>query len=120
VVITIIGILGTLVVLRVSGLPYEAMKKKTISDLKTIIQAAEIYRATSGRYPESLAEMKAPGLAGDHGEPLLRETVDSWGREYIYEINAEGSPLARCLGRDGLEGGEKENQDFEEPAPAGN
>ena len=117
VVITIIGILGTLVVLRVSGLPYEAMKKKTISDLQTIIRAAEIYRITNGRYPETLEEMKAADPRS--GEPLLKETVDSWKREYLYEITADGTPRARCLGADGVEGGGKENQDFEEPAPPG-
>ena len=92
VVITIIGILGTLVVLRVSWLPGEATKKKTISDLKTIIQAAEIYRATHGAYPQSLEDMKKKGQENKTEEPFLRETLDRW------EADLAGSNVESATG----------------------
>ncbi len=117
VVITIIGILGTLVVVHVSGITPRAIEVKTRHDLKVILGAAGIFQASYGRYPESLEELKGATVGGKPVEPLLRETLDFWNNEYIYELTADGSPRARCLGKDGVEGGEGENKDYEEPAP---
>jgi general secretion pathway protein G len=123
VVITIIGILGTLVVVKVAGYTTKARITKIKSDLKAIVHAAEIYQATTGQYPQSLDELKSGKTdstnPAEQVDALLKETKDPWNNEYMYEIDSNGKPRAYCLGRDGAQGGEGENQDFFEPEDAG-
>jgi hypothetical protein len=48
----------------------------------------------------------------------LREfPKDPWGHEYMYEL-VNGHPVAKCLGKDGTEGGEGESADLQEPKEA--
>jgi general secretion pathway protein G len=123
VVITIIGILGTLVVVRVAGYTTRAKVTKIKNDLKAIVHAAEIYQATTGQFPQSLEELKTGKTDGtnpaENIDALLKETRDPWNNEYMYEIDSNGKPRAYCLGKDGAQGGEGENQDFSEPEEAG-
>lgn len=113
VVITIIGILGTLVVVKVSSLPIQARHAKVKNDLKAIISAAEIYQVQAGRYPETLDELRNPSMDGI--ESLLDETSDPWNIEYFYEVDGNGKPRAYCLGQDQTEGGEGNDKDFSVP-----
>ena len=119
VVITIIGILGTLVVVRVSGYTGRARTEKIKADLKAIIHAAELFEASQGRVPQTLEELKS-GKDQDGKDVgfTLGATKDPWNNEYIYEIT-NGKPHVRCLGADGRKGGDGENQDFEESSPEG-
>ncbi len=116
VVITIIGLLGSMVVLKVTGLIGRSQKVKIQSDLKRICEAAEMYYSLTGSYPTSLEEMK--NGRDDKGNPIdfsIESTKDPWGNEYIFEQGTDGKPHARCLGKDGVEGGTAENQDYEYP-----
>ena len=120
VVITIIGILGTLVVVRVQGWVEKARITKINNDLKAICDAAEYYNISQGSYPTTLEELKSgKGQDGTDIGSKLDETKDPWGNEYLYEPGTEGKPRARCLGKDGQEGGEGPNKDYEYP-PVGN
>jgi len=106
VVITIIGILGTIVVVSVSRYPEEARVAKAKADIAALIQGASIHRIERGTYPESLEALVKSGL-------VRGETVDPWKREYLYLLGAEGL-VVRSLGRDGAEGGEGYDADIEE------
>ena len=114
VVITIIGILGTFVVMRAARWPVEVRKTKVRNDLKTIIQAADLYKIANGSYPSSIDELRSPRETGSAAEPYLKEAIDPWMRPYLYEVLPDGKPRAWCLGRDGVEGGEGEDADAEE------
>jgi general secretion pathway protein G len=116
VVITIIGLLGTLVVVNTSGVTQKARTTKIKSDLTTIVSAAEMMYTDSGSYPESIEEMINPkdedGNARVGG--LKEFPKDPWGNEYFFEI-IDGSPRATCLGKDQVEGGDGDNKDYTEP-----
>jgi len=119
VVITIIGILGTLVVVRVAGYTTTARITKIKNDLKAIVRAAEFYQARLGQFPQSIEELKTGSTEpGKEQDALLQETKDPWGNEYYYEIDSNGKPRAYCLGRDATQGGEGDNQDYYEPEEA--
>jgi len=121
VVITIIGILGTLVVVKVSTLPAKARRTKIIADLKAIAHAAELWQANTGEFPQSLEELKNGKLPDGTDSGLsLSMTKDPWNNEYQYEVSPDGKVRVRCLGKDGQEGGEGENKDYEEPEPGEN
>jgi general secretion pathway protein G len=119
VVITIIGILGTMVVVKVGGWAGKARVAKIKQDLKAIISAAEMYQVSTGRYPQTLEELKS-GKAPDGTDigSSIEQTKDPWNNEYLFEIGPDGKPRARCLGMDGTEGGEGDNKDYEEPEAA--
>ena len=115
VVITIIGLLGTLVVTKVAPILFRANKTKITSDLKTIYNTAKIIYTTSGGWPESIDEMVNPvDEDGNELEGLEEMPKDPWGNEYEYELR-DGKPVIICLGRDANTGGEGDDQDYEYP-----
>lgn len=110
VVITIIGLLGSLVVLRVTGVSDTAKLNAANADMRTILNAAQIIETTTGRCPRSIDEM----VEREDGLGLEEYPVDPWGGEYVYELE-NGRPRLRCLGSDRVEGGEGIAADLEMP-----
>ncbi len=108
-VITLIGILATLVVINLDSHMNTACNMKTQSDLKTIKRSVDVFKITKGRYPVDLEELIHTPESGLEELPL-----DYWERPYIYEL-IDGRPVISCFGEDGVEGGEGMNQDYHEP-----
>ena len=115
VVITIIGLLGTLVITKVAPILMRANKTKITSDMKTIYNTAKIIYGTSGSWPESIDEMvdRTDDDVNDL-EGLDEMPKDPWGGEYEYEMR-DGKPVVICLGRDANTGGDGDDQDYEYP-----
>jgi general secretion pathway protein G len=112
VVITIIGILGTFIVHQVGHLPDKARAEKIRHDLRAVAEALEVFYVTSGRYPESLDELK-PGNTPK--PPIIIDQVnDPWGRPYELEFTDDGFRV-RCHGRDGEPGGSGPDEDHSYP-----
>ena len=112
VVITIIGLLGTLVVTRVAPILFKANKTKIEADMRKIYEAAEMVHATSGSYPDSIDEMvNATDDDGNEEIGLGELPKDPWRNEYDYELR-DGKPFITCWGRDGTQGGEGDDQDY--------
>jgi general secretion pathway protein G len=105
VVITIIGLLGTIVVVNVQGVGPKARKTKVTADIKNIHQVAEMLFTSEGRYPETIEDMV--NARDDDGMPKIASLKDfpkdPWQNEYVYEI-IDGTPQVRCLGKDAAEG----------------
>ena len=110
VVITIIGLLGSLVVMRMSGVSDTAKINAVNADLRTILNAAQIIHTSTGRFPESIEEMldRADGIG------LESRPTDPWGGQYEYVLES-GRVRVRCFGSDGAEGGEGIAADLELP-----
>ena len=115
VVITIIGLLGTLVITKVAPILMRANKTKITSDMKTIYSTAKIIYTTSGSWPDSIEEMvDRTDDDGNELEGLDEMPKDPWGGEYEYEMR-DGKPVVICLGRDANTGGDGDDQDYEYP-----
>ncbi|HVR73841.1 MAG TPA: type II secretion system protein GspG [Planctomycetota bacterium] len=106
VVITIIGLLGTIVVVQVRGIGPKARRTKIDADSKNILTVAETLYTANGRYPETIAEMvNAKDENGADAMASLGEIPkDPWGSEYIYDV-IHGRPTVTCLGSDKQQGG---------------
>ena len=106
VVITIIGLLGTIVVVQVRGLGPKARLTKINADTTNILNVSEALYHVNGRYPETIAEMvNAKDENGADAVASLNEIPkDPWGSEYQYEI-VNGRPMVTCLGSDKQQGG---------------
>lgn len=116
VVITIIGILATIVTVKTAGFGTKGRMLKVERDLQTILDASNMIQTQTGFYPESIEELVNP--KDENGNDLVggleKFPKDPWGNEYDYEL-VGGKPLVRCLGADGVEGGEGENEDKQKP-----
>lgn len=116
VVITIIGILSTVVVVKYSGVPDHARRTAALAVMRNVVDAAEMLHTTTGRYPESLEEMMHPPEGTRPLVKLEEMKEDPWGHPYQYSL-IDGEPQIICLGRDGVEGGEDYDADLILPAP---
>lgn len=71
------------------------------------------YKQDYGKYPEQEDNgLLALGKKGSHGKRYVRKEIlrDPWKKEYIYQSDGKSFKIT-CLGADGKEGGEGENQD---------
>jgi general secretion pathway protein G len=113
VVITIIGLIMSLVGPRVLNYLGESKVKAAKIQIQSFASALDLFYLDSGRYPstsEGLAALVKPaaGLATWNG-PYVKGGVlpnDPWGRPYMYRSPGERSPYEIVsYGADGQEGG---------------
>lgn len=123
VVVAILAILATLIIPRLTGRVEEAKKTKAVLQIKSIMQALELYKLDNGFYPTTeqglLALVEKPA-----SEPLPMKWKkymdkiprDPWKREFIYispgthgTSEFDGKTIAYggfdliCLGPNGVE-----------------
>lgn len=114
VVITIIGILASVVVVSVQGRDDQAKQVKAKKEIDTITTAANMFRLDHGRWPDSIDEMLNPpetnsGMANEY---LPKRPRDPWsGEDYYYELTDRGI-LVYSYGADMQEGGDGFNKDL--------
>ena len=114
VVSTIIGLLGTFVVVKVGPAIFKTQQTKIKHDLKAIVEAAEMRYYSTGSWPSSLEELTS-GTDEDGNETIsVGKTKDPWGQDYEYTLE-DGKPKAYCYGKDGEPGGDGDNTDYEYP-----
>lgn len=119
VVVTILGLLATIVAPRYFGQLAKSEINAARAQLDALEKALEQYRLDTGRYPPGEPGLQAlverpPGEARWNG-PYLRKGVplDPWGNAYLYRTPGERREFdLRSLGRDGRPGGSGENADL--------
>jgi general secretion pathway protein G len=113
VVITIIGLIMSLVGPRVLNYLSESKIKAAQIQIQSFSSALDLFYLDAGRYPstsEGLTALvkQAPGLAGWNGPYLKGGAVpnDPWGKPYAYRSPGERSAYEiLSYGADGQEGG---------------
>jgi general secretion pathway protein G len=119
VVITIIGILASLVAPKFMGKLETAKVKTTKAQLEMFSTALDSFNLDVGRYPtesEGLKVLwtKSKDIKGYDG-PYLPKPVeaDAWGNPYVYKAGSGEHPYdIISYGKDGKEGGEDINKDL--------
>ena len=125
IVITILGILASLVAIRVMDRPGEARTLKAELDIKTLENALKLFKLDNAFYPSTeqgigaLVEQPSVGRISKNwreGGYLEKGVVpeDPWGNDYLYlspGINNKDFDLF-SYGADGEEGGEGEDADI--------
>lgn len=119
VVIIIVGLLSALVAPKFFGKVDQARVKTTKTQIGLLGGALDDFRLDNGRYPtteEGLdALRKQPdGLKNWYGPYLPKDVpLDAWGNPYEYRSPGEhGEYDLFSYGKDGQEGGEKDNKDI--------
>jgi general secretion pathway protein G len=106
VVITIIGILASIVVLNYPSMVEKFRQKRVRADFKAVLDAGKIYKMEHGRAPTSVDELVNPPSDSGQGqeEGLLSENpIDPWGTPYILSIE-ENKLVVISAGPDRQEG----------------
>jgi len=113
VVISILGIMATVVALNVVPRLRESSVKLTQSEMRRIAEACELFEVSVGRLPESIDELSNPP---EGFEPFLKDgdMQDAWGSDYEFNITEDGVQLI-SFGADKMEGGTGQNQDLVYP-----
>ncbi|PWW01524.1 general secretion pathway protein G [Hoeflea marina] len=120
VVLAIIGLIATLATPRVLRYLGSAKVSTTVTQIRNLEGALELYYLDNGAYPETSeglsALVKAPDKPSNWNGPYLKgsEVIkDAWGHEFRYELKDNGSTVSiLSLGADGKEGGTDTNADI--------
>ena len=119
VVITIIGILASLVAPKFMGKLETAKVKTTKAQLEMFSTALDSFNLDTGRYPtqsEGLKVLwtKTKDIRGYDG-PYLPKPVDAdaWGNAYVYKVTSNDHSFdILSYGKDGKEGGDGKDSDI--------
>lgn len=118
VVLIILGLLSALVAPKFFGKIEKAKTKTAKTQIELLGAALDDFRLDNGRYPTTEEGLKAlrekPGDLETWDGPYLPKPVpsDPWGRLYHYQSPGEhGDYDLFSYGKDGVEGGEKDDKD---------
>ena len=102
-VVTILGILATVVVVGLGGQSVRARIEATRASIKAICTAVDTFDATKSRLPESLDEMTVE--TADTAALLNKSSLnDSWGNPFVYKKISKFKYEVRSAGPDGQMG----------------
>ena len=115
VVITIIGILSSIVYVSTRGAGPQARRAEAKAEMQSIYNTAMALYTHSGQWPESIEVMV--NATDENGLPAIASLdqypTDPWKNDYEFVVSDDGtSAYVRCLGSDNTEGGEGEAQDL--------
>ena len=107
VVITIIGLIMSVVAINVVKVFDCAKQKRVLMDFSNIRASLDLYRARTGQYPTT-----ADGLSVLVSTQIInRPALDPWGNEYLYVFEG-GRFTITTYGADGAPGGAADNADL--------
>ena len=116
VVMVIIGMLAGIVTLATRRYLISARKNTAKAEISRMVEAIDSFYAENGRYPtneEGLDVLVNP-IDGSSEGYLKKINQDPWKRDYEYNSPGRDNQAYEvlCLGGDGREGGEGENEDI--------
>jgi general secretion pathway protein G len=100
IVVVIMGLLAMFVLPNVISKGEEAKKGLVCAQMKSIIQAVNMYKIDKSRYPQTQEGLQLLQKDGYFSENKLPK--DSWKRDFIY-LNNENTIELISLGADGIE-----------------
>jgi general secretion pathway protein G len=124
VVVMIIGMLATVVGVKVMGYIPTAKRNTAKAQISNFKSALDKYYLDNSHYPTTeQGLMSLVNEPSSHPQPknwdkngyLDSIPVDPWGNEYIYfspSVDSRGAYSIECYGGDGLKGGDDENMDI--------
>ena len=120
IVVVILGMLATIIMPKILDRPEQARRMKAKVDIRSIESALALFKTDTGRFPTTSEGLEAlvsnPGIEGYNDEAYLDKVpMDPWGKKYVYippGANNREYDL-KSYGRDGEDGGAKDNADIE-------
>ena len=114
VVITLIGLIATIVVPGVMQRLEEGRVTTTEAKITMLRGVLDTYRMHHGKYPDTLTELLEPNDK-NMGEAYVEDPGkfrDAWDRDFMYSRSSSRKYELISMGADGLEGGEGPDADI--------
>ena len=114
VVVTILGIIGTVLAVNVFEAFNSSKPKLAKMAIKQLVDAVNFYKMDHGKLPESLDELLHPPQEGGGAKAYINSRdnlIDPWKHPYDYQPIENGSVKISSLGSDGQAGGTGEAAD---------
>lgn len=99
-VITILGILGTVVVMNFGDVGGDARKETTRQSILAIDQAVVLYNTKVGKMPKDLSDLTKGINDDDQGLLKAKDVNDAWGNAFEYKVDGKKYTI-RSAGPDG-------------------
>ncbi|MDG2221810.1 MAG: type II secretion system major pseudopilin GspG [Rubripirellula sp.] len=115
VVMVILGMLAGLVAVRTRGYLIASKQNVARAEIANMVKAIETFYSDQGRYPttDEGLNVLSEGTSTWPDGFLNKVPLDPWKNSYEYVSPGSTEPYeVICLGADGREGGEGENQDI--------
>ncbi|UCG59181.1 MAG: type II secretion system major pseudopilin GspG [Phycisphaerales bacterium] len=120
IVVVILGILATVIMPKMLSRPEQARRIKAAVDIRNIQSALALFKTDTGRFPSTSEGLEAlvsdPGIRGYNSDCYLDAVPrDPWGNKYVYVspgLHSNDYDL-ESYGRDGENGGVKDDADIE-------
>jgi general secretion pathway protein G len=120
IVVVILGLLATTIMPRILNKPEQARRVKAKVEIRSIETALALFKTDIGRFPTTSEGLDAlvsdPGLQGyDQDGYLTKVPLDPWHNNYIYicpSLRSKDYDL-ESYGKDGEDGGTRDNADIE-------
>ncbi len=120
IVVVILGLLATTIMPRILNKPEQARRVKAKVEIRSIETALALFKTDIGRFPTTSEGLDAlvsdPGLKGyDPDGYLTKVPLDPWHSSYIYicpSLRSKDYDL-ESYGKDGEDGGTRDNADIE-------
>ncbi|GAK60386.1 general secretion pathway protein G [Candidatus Vecturithrix granuli] len=117
VVMTIIGILATLIVPALMMSYYKAIDRRVITEMRTIIIAIGLYRLDYDIVPQSANYKELVNLLNsDIGGIAPIPERDAWKHLLVYHAVSEAAYTLISYGRDGIKGNPASSESFDPDA----
>ena len=114
VVVTILGIIGTVLAVNVFEAFNSSKPKLAKTAIKQLVDAVNLYKMDHGKLPDSLDELLHPPQEGGGSKSYINSRdnlIDPWKHPYDYQPLENGSVKISSLGSDGQGGGTGEAAD---------
>ena len=99
-VITILGILGTVVVMNFGDVGGDARKEATRQSIAAIDSAVTVYNVKVGKMPKDLKDLTVGSNEDDQGLLKSADLNDAWGNPLEYKVDGRKYTI-RSAGPDG-------------------
>lgn len=104
IVVAIIGVLCSIAIVSLNDAFDRAKQRATMSDMRTISKALEIYMADTGHYPASGQTMTQLVLILIPYQTSVLPSSDAWKHPYTYSTDDVDSYSIESYGKDGVDG----------------
>ena len=118
VVVIIIGLLAAMIAPQLAGLLQRTRRNVAKSDIATLEASIDSFSLMYDRLPQNLDELinrpsDIPEEAWEGPSLKSKHLLDPWKQPYVYKQPGDHGPYdLYSLGKDGQEGGEKEDADI--------
>lgn len=104
VVVAVIGVLMAIAIASFKDALDRTKQRSTMSEMRTISTAIEIYKADTGHYPANGQTMAQLVLLLIPYQTNVLPTTDAWKHPYTYETDNVDSYSLASYGKDGVDG----------------